>query len=1766
MKTMPAALASAVLVLAAIAANGQASVADEPLVTLTDFTPGVILDGRATLQSHYNPSNMLRLAVILKPAHPEEARQYLEDLQDKNSPSFHQFLSPEEWADRFGPTREAEQSVLNWAQKNGFTVTYRYNHRMAVDLEAPAGVIERALHVTINSYQLPELNGHEARTAFSSDRDPQLPASLGGTVDAVLGLNSVAVLRPAAGSGRVAPQPDYIPGPAIQDMGSAQADAEPDAVRELSERLAPGPEVKPPPAGYFEPSDYFSAYGYDYQALMNQGHCCNPTHTSGHSPRESSIAIAAFGDVSFSDIAGFRSAFPYLNYNVSKIGVDGGYTCNNSNGFDSNCGEVTMDTEWSLAMANNGKSSTDTARVVVYEAPDFGTQSISDVYTHMDADAHARTASVSFAYVESDGSEFTNNEMQTLDSDIFGPMAGMGWTLLGASGDQGATGGCDDALRVEFPASDPHFVAVGGTEYSMYTSGPEVAWTGSQSLTNAVKSCNGNNGGGTGGFSEYFGVPSYQSGMGFPSRSVPDLSLDAFYGHDVYVNNGWAHLGGTSVSTPMMAGFFAQANAYLLSIGNKCGSKGTAACAPIGNANYPIYAEGKSERANAGNQAGHVPFYDTTKGCNSNGVTIEYKLKAYCAKEGYDQATGWGSSNMLQLAWAINWELGGAYGTPYVTFSGPETHKWYNSNQTVRWKINDFSGKSSIPGTGIAGEAQGWDSLASDPRSEPRGLVPSSTNNFFFSGPQFVNDSKGCLAFINNGCTGLSGTTAQIQGCHTVHVRGWNNQGESTADNKSYPETYGPICYDTVAPTTELINNPPKPSASGFFTQPVIVTVKASDPGGSDASGISKIFFTDNNAACKPTATSQCTEYKSPITISTPGTHNITVFAQDHAGNMSIIENEQLKIDTTDPTIAFSNTPPLPASGWYTTSVIVKLNATDPGSAAPGVANIYYAINNAACAPSGLSHCQTYSLPIFDTSPGTETVTAFSEDKGGNYSIVASEPIKIDNIPPVTKAGLSGNLVSGQWQSAVTVVLTATDNASGVKTTYYSLDGGETVTYAGSFKISTAGSHTLSYWSVDVAGNTETAQTATFSIDSPTTMALTASSNPSVIGQPVTLSATVTPALTGTPTGTVSFYNGSALLGTGTLTGGVATLSTTALSLGANSLQATYPGASFFLAASPALLTETVVTLPTATTSTPVLSFNPAAIGISAGSAQTLTASFAVSGSYIPTAIAHYGHDYTLGAVSCSGLNGVEICTVPVTFIPTLPGARKDTVQLMAGSTILATALLGGTGQGPMALMQPGVVTSPLSGAPYYIYQSVVDENGTVYFLVDDGNAVYSLAKGSSTPSTVPVTGLSSPHGIDIDGSGTLYIAQNGYGSNIVTYNTVTGAQGSISVVPTAPYKPCTTLEYLYSVAVDDAGNLFALEIECSQIFELKADGSYATTGISPVMTQPDNIAVDSTDDVFIGGYDINELTAGGVQTQINTVGASEGLLVDAAGTLYATRYTAGGVAQLAASSYSTAAFTVDPTSSPLGEGLGSDGTLYVGNYTSLDKVDRSQGLVAFGEQTAGFESTAQDVSLYNGGNQSLTILGVAISGAPFNLLPGGHNNCTIGLVIAAGASCEVAVTVTPEHAGTYSGTVTFTSNSLNTTSTVQTVTLTAYVYGVYMVPSPATLAFPNQTTGTTSAASSVMLTNEGNLYAGAIGTPVSSDPAFSATLGTCTASVSVGSSCQISVTFSPTLAQEYSATITVPASSTGGGVTPSATFRVNGQGVTKSARTPRIP
>jgi sugar lactone lactonase YvrE len=565
----------------------------------------------------------------------------------------------------------------------------------------------------------------------------------------------------------------------------------------------------------------------------------------------------------------------------------------------------------------------------------------------------------------------------------------------------------------------------------------------------------------------------------------------------------------------------------------------------------------------------------------------------------------------------------------------------------------------------------------------------------------------------------------------------------------------------------------------------------------------------------------------------------------------------------------------------------------------------------------------------------------------------------------------------------------------------------------------------------------------------------------------------------------------------------------------------------------------------------PYLIFNAAQVGIAPGSAQQLTAKVSLIAGSAPTATLHYGHDYTVGAVSCTPSGSLEICTVPVSFIPTLPGARRDALFLMNGSTRLATVLLDGTGQAPFSLVQPGVLTQPYTTSATYLFGSIVDENGTAYVLGTSSNLVITLTK-AGVSGLLPVTGLNSPRSISIDGAGVLYIHGATDDAVMTTYDTVQGIQGTVTLPGT---------HFWQDTSIGNFGNLYAVAGETGVFYTIKTDGTSTNTPLSPAVPGAASMTVDSSENVFIYGTTINEITAGGTQSQISSVGGQNGLAVDAADTLYASPYPGfPSVAELPASNYSTPEAAFDPAALSLGGSMGSDGTLYVGNYSFLDKVDRSKGAIAFGSQTAGTASVPQNVGIYNGGNQNLTLSTFGISGTGFALQAASSNNCTIGMTIAPGALCQVAVTLTPPNAGTYSGSVTFTTNSLNAAGTVQTVALSGYVNGIYVTAAPNPLNFANQIAGTTSGPQSVTLTNNGALYTASIGSIISPS-GYNVSAGTCTSAIApAGGTCQLSVTFAPTLAQAYNGTVSLTATSSGGGPTQNVTFAVNGTGTSAAA------
>ena len=800
-------------------------------------TPLPVRNGSAQDLGAYNPAQTIRLAIGLKAPHKAAEQQFLNAIQDKHSPLFHHYLTVAQWTARFGPSAAAQNAVVSWAKGAGLTVTHLYPNRLVVDLAGQVGTIEKALGVQINTYKL------GTKTFFSNNHDAVLPKSLSGIVESVEGLSSLQTMFPASPTAGEPASPAYVAGPVAASgphaAGNGSRAKLRAALRASRGGAAKGAKVHIT-GGAYDPTDIYSSQAYDYNALYNQGHCCNPLGNPGNSPAQSSIAIATFGQQQISDIQGFHNQYSYLAYNVQEFFIDGTPSCCDAEG--------TMDAEWSTAMSNSFGSAGVTSKVYLYDGANFNDSTFTDIYNKMVSDNLARVFSTSWSCTELFGCN--TSEMSTRDA-IFSEMAGQGWSLVAASGDRGAYDDCSH-LSVSFPASDPNVVGAGGTELSL-SSGPvfnsEVAWSG------GPDGCGSNDGGSGGGCSSVFTAPSFQSNQpcGSGSRAVPDISLNADWFHtpqNYYFGGSLSGNGGTSIVAPELAGFFAQEDSYLLAEGNICGT-GSSACAPFGNANFPIYET-------ALNGAPHNPYYDTTSGCNSNNVGT-----GYCAGSGWDAVTGWGSANMLQLAWGFNWHLLADDGRPTVSYSGPVASHYYNTDQTIGVNVADTGG--GFPASGVAGFDVGWGSVPADPTGE---AIPGS-GNAFYNGPQFRNTGSTTVDLAAEG-----------QGCHTLETEAWDNMGL-----QSGVASDGPLCFDSVAPTITAAPTVNLRNNAGPVTAADPVTISWN---GSDAtSGINhySLYESKDGGAYTLAATTTAPTFNKNLG---PGhTYQFEATATDNAGNTS---------------------------------------------------------------------------------------------------------------------------------------------------------------------------------------------------------------------------------------------------------------------------------------------------------------------------------------------------------------------------------------------------------------------------------------------------------------------------------------------------------------------------------------------------------------------------------------------------------------------------------------------------------------------------------------------------------------------------------------------------------------------------------------------------------------------------------------------------------------------------------------------------------------
>jgi uncharacterized repeat protein (TIGR03803 family) len=135
-------------------------------------------------------SNHLNLAIALPLRNTPELTNLLRQIYDPDGPNYHHYLTPAQFAERFGPTEKDYQAVVAFAKASGLTVTGTHPNRTLVDVNGSVASIEKAFHVTMRWYHHPT----EKRDFYAPDTEPSL--NLSTPILAVIGLNNFYLPHP----------------------------------------------------------------------------------------------------------------------------------------------------------------------------------------------------------------------------------------------------------------------------------------------------------------------------------------------------------------------------------------------------------------------------------------------------------------------------------------------------------------------------------------------------------------------------------------------------------------------------------------------------------------------------------------------------------------------------------------------------------------------------------------------------------------------------------------------------------------------------------------------------------------------------------------------------------------------------------------------------------------------------------------------------------------------------------------------------------------------------------------------------------------------------------------------------------------------------------------------------------------------------------------------------------------------------------------------------------------------------------------------------------------------------------------------------------------------------------------------------------------------------------------------------------------------------------------------------------------------------------
>jgi len=577
---------------------------------------------------------MSGVSLVFKPSATQQAAldKLLKEQQERSSPNYHKWLTPAQFADRFGMSKNDVNKVTGWLQSQGFTVTRVANSRNQVFFEGTVAQVEAVFHTEIHNYV------HGGQVHFANATEPSVPMALSGLTIGLQHLHNFQP-KPRARVRAVPHLTSYITG-----------------------------------NHFLTPADVATIY--DVQAFGS---------VDGTGQK---IAIIGQSAVNLTDLHNFRTAAGLPAKDPAMVFVPG--TGSSTTICPGDEGESDLDLEWSGAIAKNADI------IFVHAGLGSGADCNHRTAGAFDALFYAIDNNLASIISNSYGNcEANIGQSGALTMQGWAQEANsFGQTIFSASGDSGAAD-CDfqvttaiQGLAVDLPAALPEVTAVGGTEFDGDVAGvvsgtppntdaaATAFWGGTTNSTDNLASAlsyipetswndtafdianGGNISASGGGASIFFEKPYWQAAGGMPldnARDVPDIALNGSADHDGYLicsedspnvqscangfrdasaNQRFTVVGGTSAGVPAMAGIWALFNEFNGFAGS-------------GNVNSFIFYELASSYPDSFND---IVSGDNIVPCTSGTPDCKGGLLGFNASSGFDLVTGLGSINAFQLA------------------------------------------------------------------------------------------------------------------------------------------------------------------------------------------------------------------------------------------------------------------------------------------------------------------------------------------------------------------------------------------------------------------------------------------------------------------------------------------------------------------------------------------------------------------------------------------------------------------------------------------------------------------------------------------------------------------------------------------------------------------------------------------------------------------------------------------------------------------------------------------------------------------------------------------------------------------------------------------------------------------------------------------------------------------------------------------------------------------------------------------------------------